>query len=92
MIHHNIYSYGNYSSNNYGVHCLCVEIGNKKYYFSYDTLVSFDGYNSQGRFFNCTIKNYWGNTTGKHLNWLEPNKKLRLDKEEFEKLLEEFER
>jgi hypothetical protein len=30
------------------------------------------------------IKNYWGNTTGKHLNWINSDKSIREDKETFE--------
>lgn len=34
-------SYGNYSSSNYGAHCLTFVIGNKQIWFSYDTPVAF---------------------------------------------------
>ena len=38
----NARSYGNYSSDNYGVHCMTMEddYGNQ-FWFSYDTLVAF---------------------------------------------------
>ena len=36
------------------------------------------------------LQNRWGNTTGKHLNWINPNKQIRINQEEFSKKLEEF--
>ena len=76
----NAYSYGNYSSDNYGVHCMTMkdEYGNQ-FWFSYNTLVAFI---AKGEFH--IIKNYWGSTTGKHLNWIDSNKTIRETKEEFE--------
>ena len=66
----NARSYGNYSSDNYGVHCMTMEddYGNQ-FWFSYDTLVAF---RTKGEFH--IVKNYWGTTTGKHLNWICSNK------------------
>lgn len=72
------YNYGNYSSDNYGAHTLCFEVDSNKFWFSYDTLVAF---NINGEFH--IIKNYWGTTTGKHLNWIDSNKSIREDKETF---------
>ncbi len=73
-----IYNYGNYSSDNYGSHTLCCVINGNKFYFSYETLIAF---NINGEFH--IIKNYWGNTTGKHLNWINENKSIREDEETF---------
>lgn len=73
------YNYGNYSSDNYGVHSLCFEEENNKFWFSYDTLIAFC---INGEFH--IIKNYWGPTTGKHLNWIDDNKSIREDAETFE--------
>ena len=78
------YSYGRYSSDNYGAHTLCFETPNATYWFSYDTLVAFE---ILGEFH--ISKNYWGPTTGKHLNWINSNKAIREDMEMFE---ENFER
>jgi hypothetical protein len=73
------YNYGQYSSDNYGAHTLCFETPTGKYWFSYDTLVAFD---INGEFH--IIKNYWSTTTGKHLNWINSNKRIREDQETFE--------
>ena len=75
----NFFNYGNYSSENYGVHTLCFEDGANRFWFSYDTLVAFL---INGEFH--IIKNYWGNTTGKHLNWIDPDKSIREDQKTFE--------
>jgi hypothetical protein len=75
----NFYNYGNYSSKNYGVNTLCfTDAQNNTYYFSYSTLVAFC---IEGEFH--IIKNYWGTTTGKHLNWIDSDKKIREDEETF---------
>ena len=76
----NARSYGNYSSDNYGVHCMTMEddYGNQ-FWFSDDTLVAF---RTKGEFH--IVKNYWGTTTGKHLNWICSNKSIRESMEDFE--------
>ena len=76
----NYYNYGNYSSSNYGVHSLCFNINGNSFYFSYDTLIALQ---INGEFH--IIKNYWGTTTGKHLNWINPDKSIRETEEEFNK-------
>lgn len=73
------YNYGGYSSDNYGAHSLCFVTPSGKYWFSYDTLVAFA---INGEFY--IIKNYWGTTTGKHLNWIDEDHGIREDKETFE--------
>lgn len=73
------WNYGNYSSNNYGVNCMAVSIGDFDFYFSYDTVIAFE---TRSEFFIC--KNEWGNTTGKHLNWIDPDKSKRIPHHEFE--------
>lgn len=77
----NFFNYGNYSSDNYGVHSLAFEDSKgNTFYFSYKTLVAFK--TKEGKLF--VIKNYWGATTGKHLNWIDGgDKKARLSKEDF---------
>ena len=72
------YNYGNYSSDNYGVNTLCFEEGANKFWFSYETLVAFK-INEEFHI----IKNYWGTTTGKHLNWICNDKSIREDEETF---------
>ena len=75
----NSYNYGNYSSSNYGSHTLCFKNENGgKFWFSYETLVAFQ---AKGEFH--IIKNYWSNTTGKHLNWINSDKSIREDEETF---------
>lgn len=85
------WNYGNYSSDNYGANSIAVRMGTRTVYYSYDTVVSFKGTNSKGKYFNCTSQNYWGVTTRKHLNWIDGgNKKDRLDSETFNAMLQEF--
>lgn len=49
-------------------------------YVSYETVVAFRGPKGLR-----VIKNYWGPTTGKHLNWIDDgSKEERLDSEQFE--------
>ena len=57
-------TYGNYSSGNYGAHCLRVDIGPIRLWFSYQTVIAFqvDGHA------RVVHQNDWGTTTGKHLN------------------------
>ena len=76
----NAYSYGDYSSDNYGVHCMTMrdEYGNQ-FWFSYETLVAF---RCKGEFH--IRKNIWGSTTGKHLNWIDPDKSIGESSDEFE--------
>jgi len=73
-------NYGNYSSDNYGVHCLWFQdTRGNTFYFSYKTLVAFEyDYKTYVR------QNDWSTTTGKHLNWIDKgNKKERLTSEQF---------
>lgn len=81
-----INSYGRYSSDNYGAHCLCVEMGKVTVWFSYQTPIAFqvDGKERVVRW------NDWKTTTGKHLNAIDGgNKKNRVDGATFEKLWSE---
>ena len=77
-------NYGNYSSDNYGAHCIRVGIGSLTLWFSYQTVVAFgDGHGIRVR------ENVWGGTTGKHLNWIDGGDKgSRMSGEMFEKELE----
>ncbi len=80
------WNYGNYSSDNNGVHSLAFQLGAVTVYFSYETPVAFEapGHGLVVR------ENDWGPTTGKHLNWIDGgNHKLRLPGSEFEKQLQE---
>ena len=88
----NKYNYGSYSSDNYGANSICVQLGNKSIYYSYDTVVAFEGYNSKGVRFDLTVsENCWGATTGKHLNWIDGGRKdKRLSRDEFLRKLSEF--
>jgi len=79
------WNYGEYASFNYGAHCVAMQIGSLDLYFSYDTVVAF----SDGHGFRIS-KNYWGPTTGKHLNWINPNKKMRLDSKIFDQELDQL--
>lgn len=84
------WNYGCYSSDNYGANSIAIELGSRTIYYSYDTIVAFRGTNSKGVYFDCVIRNYWGTTTGKHLNFIEPDKKKRLDRAEFKNQLKKF--
>jgi len=82
-----ISGYGKYSSENYGLNCLRVELGNLILYFSYDTVIAFkDGCRA-----HLLRQNDWSTTTGKHLNWIDGGSKeakaRRLSGEEFEREL-----
>ena len=76
-----IQSYGRYSSDNYGAHCLKVTFGGLTVWFSYQTPVAY-----QIRWVKTVVRrNDWGPTTGKHLNWIDDgNKKARVSSEDFE--------
>jgi len=79
-------TYGNYSSSNYGAHCLVFSIGQKEIYFSYQTPVAFytPGTGLVVR------ENSWGPTTGKHLNAIDSGRKNeRISGAEFEQRLAE---
>jgi hypothetical protein len=81
-----IKNYGNYSSGNYGAHCLQVDIGELRLWFSYDTVIAFHSSGEPRK----VRQNDWSSTTGKHLNWIDDgDKKSRLPSEEFEKALNE---
>jgi hypothetical protein len=79
--------YCNFSNDNYGLHSLTMHDHNgNQFWFSYDTLVAFQkGFDPK-----VVIKNYWKNTTGKHLNAIDGgNKKSRVDFETFDRLYAE---
>lgn len=77
-----IKTYGNYSSEGYGSHCLQLCVGRVTVYYSYSTIVAFRAGNGLR-----VRENDWGPTTGKHLNWIDGgdkwSKKARLNKEDF---------
>lgn len=73
--------YGGYSSQNYGVNALRVQIGSLTLWFSYNTIVAFQEPGKLPR----VCENLWGSTTGKHLNSIDgSDKKSRLKAAEFE--------
>lgn len=80
-----ITSYGQYSSQNYAAHTLCVTMGGMDVYFSYQTPVAF-----RGNGHPLTVRqNDWGPTTSKHLNWIDGGrKKERAEGPRFEAQLE----
>lgn len=89
-----INTYGDYSSSNYGAHCMRVDIPRSRankhgitLYYSYNTCVAFRGFINNDQYGLFVIKNYWGSTTGKHLNMIDGGRKeKRLDNATFEKL------
>lgn len=82
----NFRSYGNYQNEGYGTHSMkFTDPKGNDFYYSYNTLVAFH---------TCKTglvcrQNEWGTTTGKHLNWIEPNKKNRVTREEFDRIFAE---
>lgn len=71
------------SSKNYGLNALTSTTPQgDQFWYSYKTLVAFK---RNGQSVVCR-QNDWGTTTGKHLNAIEPNKKLRVDEATFNRL------
>lgn len=77
-------SYGNYASENYGAHSLVfTDAEGNQFYYSYKTLVAFRSLKTG---LVCR-KNVWSNTTGKHLNWIQPDHGARISINEFQTML-----
>jgi hypothetical protein len=75
------WNYGNYSSDNYGSHTQAFrDSEGHSYYFSYNTLVAVVTRTGE----EIIHQNVWGQTTGKHLNWINPDHSIRLSRDEFE--------
>lgn len=85
------WNYGQWSTDNYGAQTIAIQLGTRTVYYSYDTIVAFNGTNSKGEEFNCVVQNTWGRSTGKHLNWIDGgHPETRLAQEAFDKKLKEF--
>ena len=80
-------SYGNRGGANYGTNSLHVTIGDLDLFYSYSTIVGFNCHAVNGGR-RVVIKNYWGPTTGKHLNEIS-DKNGRLEAEAFGALLQQ---
>jgi len=79
-------NYGQYSSDNYGAHCLRFDLGTITVWFSYQTMIAFRVIGKE----IVVHKNDLGTTTGKHLNWIDSGeKKKRVSSKDFKKLWEE---
>jgi hypothetical protein len=66
---------------------ILVSIGELDLYFSYSTIIAFKG----APFHSIIVsENLWGNTTGRHLNRLEPIKTRRIRRDKFEHYLTEL--
>ena len=78
-----ISNYGNYSSDNHGAHTLRVDFEMFTLYYSYETIVAY--YDHEDKL--VVSQNVWGTTTGKHLNWIESDKKIRVKHDDFVKKL-----
>jgi len=61
-----------------------VDLGKSTFWFSYKTCIAFD---TPGTGL-VTSENAWGNTTGKHINQVQPDKNKRIPNKEFEAQLE----
>ena len=55
------------------------------FWFSYKTCIAFHLFGQEEHI----RKNDWAQTTGKHLNYINPDKSVRISGKEFEKLLAE---
>lgn len=60
-----------------------VEIGGMRFWFSYETCIAF----SSERTGFVIRENDWSNTTGKHLNAINPDHSIRIKSEDFEREL-----
>lgn len=56
-----------------------VRVMDATFYFSYETCVGF--VTPEGE--QVVSENVWGNTTGRHLNWVQPDKSERVHHVEF---------
>ena len=75
-----ITNYGQYESDNYGAHTKHVDLGEIELWYSYDTVIAYRDLQD-----GLTIRqNDWSTTTGKHLNWIDPDKSKRITGAEFE--------
>lgn len=80
-----VWNYCDYSSDNYGS-SRAVQIGDIELYFSYQTVIAF-----RAPQFGLVIrKNVWSTSTGKHLNAINDDKKIRINGDEFEQKLAEM--
>lgn len=83
----NFECYMQHTSKNYGINALTFEDAEgNRFWFSYKTLVAFQPICGP----RYCIRNYWGATTGKHLNAIQPDKKLRLDEGAFQQKYNEI--
>lgn len=78
-----ISNYGEYNSDNYGAHTLKVWLPNITIWYSYHTVVAF----RTAKHGFVISENIWGTTTGKHLNWINPNKGDRVPYDQYCDLL-----
>jgi hypothetical protein len=78
-----ITSYGEYSSNNYGVHTKRLDLESITLWYSYDTIIAYRD-NTDGM---VICENVWGTTTGKHLNWINSDHSIRKPSALFDTML-----
>jgi len=78
-----ISGYGNCSEGDYDTNTLKIEFDTLTLWYSYDTIVAFK-HNENF----CIRKNDWCTTTGKHLNWINADKNIRINGMEFENNLQ----
>ncbi len=78
MLSIRIWNYGDYSSNNYGS-SRAVQVGPITLFYSYETVIAYR--DPKEGLVCCT--NEWGPTTGKHLNWINSDKRHRIPIEFF---------
>lgn len=69
---------GDYKSKNFGSNFMKATIDTLSIWFSYGTPIAFE--NGKGL---VVSENCWCVTTGKHLNWVSTDKKIRLKRDEF---------
>ena len=85
-MHRDTYGEGNRAYQLRKAHCDVYSKDGIELYFSYETLVAFKVPHYQ----LVSVENCWGNTTGKHLNWIGEPKDARLSFNDFKTIAKEY--
>ena len=64
-----------------------VTVGEKEYFFSYQTCIAFRGSNGTSEYRAVRIENSWGPTTGRHFKELGCSNFETVSGEEFERII-----
>jgi hypothetical protein len=81
-----MWCYGNYCNDNYGVNSMAMQVGPVTMWFSYSTMVAFQVTGNR----RVVQRNVWGPTTGRHLKEIDGGARAsRVEEELFQRLWEE---